>query len=142
MHPQQPQSNVIMGGEGSFVQGESLKKVDVPVETVWGMVNGAIRGTMLSSVASAAITYFNKEGAQEKVGSQIIENISTMSKHGKYVAGVTAGLAAMGALMSYSRSSNHNEWSDKHYQLLEKQMTSHAEQVTDSRAANATSTQR
>lgn len=128
---------MLMGGDNSgysYVSGEHLKQVSVPVETLIGTANAALSGAVISSGISAAITAgseFSKGSAAREIPRQIFAKLT-----GTHLLGVLAGtgaIAMLGGLIRYSRAAKHNEWSDKYYELLSQEQTSqgasHAERV-------------
>jgi hypothetical protein len=114
-HPAYPTS-VPFGATDAYVDGVALKQSDVPVETMLGAFNGAITGALLSSAVSMGVTAA-KHGREELL-TNTLRNIGN-----GHLAGVLAGtasIAAMSALVRYSRASKHNEWVDRHYDFLDK----------------------
>lgn len=109
-------SPVPIAPSDAYVDGAALRQDDVPVETMLGAFNGAITGGLLSSAVSMGITAA-KHGREDLL-TNTLRNIGN-----GHLAGVLAGtasIAAMSALVRYSRASKHNEWVERHYDFLDK----------------------
>jgi hypothetical protein len=125
---------LVNAGDGSFVAGERLKQVDVPVETLLGAANGAVSGAVVSGAISAAVTVA-KDGSKN-ILQNAFRNIT--GTHLIAVLAGTAAMAALGALVRYSRASKHNEWSERHYAFMEEKSrgpVSHSDRVDARRDA-------
>ncbi len=134
--PQGSGKNMFVGGGDSsgftHVEGDLLKQVDVPVETLLGAANGAVTGGIASSIVSALVTL--GKGAKEK--GVAFKNIT--GSHLVPVLAGTAAFAALGGLVRNARARKHNEWSDKHYAFLaQDDAKSHAEKIEEKRNADA-----
>ena len=119
---------ILGGGESSgisYVGGERLKQLDVPIETLLGGANGAISGAALGAAGSAIVTLANRgkdiAGVAEETSAlkPMLQNIT--GKHLLPVLGTAAAFGAMGALIRFSQARRHNEWSERHYNFLERQ---------------------
>jgi hypothetical protein len=134
--PQQGgRGNMIMGGDTSgmaYVDGEMLKEVSVPVETLLGAANGALTGAVISSVVSGAVTLSQKPARGEFL-STAFSNIFKKDKHLIPVLIGASVLTAIGGIVRYSRAQKHNEWSERHYAFLEQQDKGHVEKIDDQR---------
>lgn len=115
--PMQQNSGMLLGGgEGaiSHVEGMQLKQVDVPVETLLGFANGAVKGAMLGGVVSVFASIAQSEGGLWM--KQAMGNLT--GRHLLPVLACTTALGGLGALVRYSRAAKHNEWSEKHYNYM------------------------
>ncbi len=120
--PQQQGGFIVGGNEGSFVSGESLKQVDVPIETLLGVVNGSFKGALLSSAISAVVT----AAQSDKIDGEIWKEMAKgLGKHLPYIAAGTVAVGALGGIIRHSRASMHNKWSDQHYAYLQQQTSQH-----------------
>jgi hypothetical protein len=128
---QQGGSPRMLGGSDSvsYVDGEMLKEVSAPVEALLGAANGAIGGGFVALVGSAAVSALQHSGTAlqrqniASLGQKILENISGSHKF-PMIASVAA-LGALGAVVRFSRAQKHNEWSERHYALLQQEAASH-----------------
>lgn len=128
--PQMAGGNMVMvgadGGGSSFVAGEELKKVDVPIETLLGGVNGAMSGAIVSGIVSGVVSAAqHNKNAVESLGKTVMKNI-TGSHLGSIIV-ATAAFSALGALTRNARARKHNEWSDSYTTYLTRQQDSHAD---------------
>lgn len=131
-HHQPPQAPYLNtnAGDSTITIAAEMKPVDVPVETLLGVANGAVTGAMFAGGASAAVTVA-KEGMRPGATLQnIFRNI--IGSHLVGVACGTAAIAALSGIVRFSRARTHNQWREEHYAYLKEQK--HADKLMAARA--------
>lgn len=130
--------NVLMGGGGggnnSYLDATQLKELDVPMETVIGGANGAIKGAMLSGAASVVFSALTK-GAGERGGDAIMRNLK--GPHQIPIAIAVVAFTTLGAYVRNTKARLHNKWADQQTAIMEQETKSFAEKAKAEAAASA-----
>lgn len=134
-HHQPPQAPYVSAnaGDGTITIAADLKPVDVPVETLLGVANGAVTGAMFTGAASAAVTVAKEGLSHGSTLQNIFRNI--IGSHLVGVACGTAAIAALSGVVRFSRARTHNQWREEHYDYLRNNQN-HATRVTEAREEN------